>query len=142
MSPMPRAQYILLTILVLALNLLTVGCTPVVAVSGTATGVPSITSLSPVRTTAGSAGFTLTVEGANFTDGSTVLWNDNDLVTTFVSATELTAEIPASSLVAAGAATVNGSNPPPGGGRSGGAVIDIEASNPVPAISSLAPASV
>src|SRR6185437_14163566 len=35
---------------------------------------PSITNISPASASAGSAGFSLTINGANFVSGSTVTW--------------------------------------------------------------------
>src|SRR5205814_8516463 len=57
--------------------------------------VPTTTSISPASTTAGSAQFTLTVNGTNFVSTSTVYWNGSPLTTTFVSSTQLTAIVPA-----------------------------------------------
>ena len=45
---------------------------------------------------------TLTVTGSGFVSGATVRWNGVNRTTTFVSATQLTAAIPASDLVTAG----------------------------------------
>ena len=55
---------------------------------------PSIGSLSPATAVAGSAAFTLTITGTNFTSASTSSWGATTLATTYVSATELTATIP------------------------------------------------
>jgi hypothetical protein len=49
--------------------------------------------LSPAGATAGGAGFTLTVTGADFTTASVVLWNGAVRTTTYVSSTQLTAAI-------------------------------------------------
>jgi hypothetical protein len=139
---MPRGLYNLRAILVLALNLLAVGCDRVALVDPPASGMPAISAVSPVRATVGEAGFTLTVDGANFTQGSTVLWNNQALATTFVTTTELSAEAAASNLGTAGTVTVTVRNPAPVGGLSNAAAIDVEATNPVPAISALSPDSV
>ncbi|MCI0400489.1 MAG: IPT/TIG domain-containing protein, partial [Gammaproteobacteria bacterium] len=64
------------------------------------------------------AGFTLTVNGSNFINGSVVRWNGADRTTTFVSATQLTATIPASDIATAGTAAVTVFTPLPGGGAS------------------------
>lgn len=77
-----------------------------VTLSGTPP-TPTITSISPSSATAGGSGFTLTVNGTNFINGiSTVRWNGSSRTTTFVSATQLTATIPASDITSAGTATV------------------------------------
>ncbi|MCS6881536.1 MAG: IPT/TIG domain-containing protein [Chloroflexaceae bacterium] len=103
---------------------------------------PAITSLSPASATAGGPAFTLTVTGSNFVNGAVVRWNDTDRPTTFVSATQLTAQIPASDIAAAGTASITVVNPAPGGGTSNSVTFTINASNPVPAITSLSPATV
>ncbi len=57
--------------------------------------VPAITTLSPSTIAAGSAAFTLTVNGSNFVAASQVKFNGANKTTTFVSATQLTAAITA-----------------------------------------------
>ena len=66
---------------------------------------PAIGSLSPMGATVGGSDFTLTVLGSNFGTGSVVQWNQAPRATTVVSATQLTAAIPASDLAAVGTAT-------------------------------------
>ena len=72
---------------------------------------PTLSSLSPSSATAGGAAFTLTVNGSNFVAGSTVRWNDVARPTTYVSAAQLTAAIPATDLIAAGTIMVSVLNP-------------------------------
>jgi hypothetical protein len=79
--------------------------------------VPSITTLNPTSATAGGAAFTLTVNGANFVNGSTVQWNGANRTTTFVNNTQLTAAIPTGD-IAAGVADITVFNHAPGGGTS------------------------
>jgi hypothetical protein len=68
---------------------------------------PTTTSISPTNATAGSVGFTLTVNGTNFYSGiSTVQWNGSPRTTTYVSATQLTATITAADILSAGSASV------------------------------------
>jgi probable HAF family extracellular repeat protein len=67
---------------------------------------PSITSLNPTSTTVGSPAFTLTVTGTNFIPGATVNWNGTALATAFVSATSLTAAVPASLIATPGTASL------------------------------------
>src|SRR5581483_3587866 len=81
---------------------------------------PTTTSLSPTSATAGAAGFTLTVNGTNFINASTVQWNGANLTTSYVSATKLTATVPAADVASQGTATVTVVNPAPGGGTSNG----------------------
>ena len=68
--------------------------------------LPAITSLSPSSAAAGGAGFTLTVTGTNFDSTAKINWNGSALTTAFVSATSLTARVPASLIANAGSATV------------------------------------
>ena len=55
----------------------------------------TIFGLSPTSAVAGGPAFTLTITGERFAQGSTVLWVRTPLATTFVSATQLTASVPA-----------------------------------------------
>ena len=80
--------------------------------------VPAITSIDPDSRAAGGAAFTLTVNGENFVQGSTVRWNGSNRPTTFISATQLEATIPASDVQSSGSASVTVFNPAPGGGTS------------------------
>ena len=57
--------------------------------------VPTIKSLSPSSAMAGSAAFTLTVNGTNFVSGSVVRWNGTDRATAVVSGTQVKATITA-----------------------------------------------
>jgi hypothetical protein len=100
---------------------------------------PTITTISPATTVAGSGGFTLTITGTNFVNGAVVRWNGNPRPTTFVSSTQLTAAIPASDVATAGTANVTVFNPVPGGGESGAVTFTIN--NPAPTISSISPAT-
>jgi hypothetical protein len=79
---------------------------------------PSITSLSPTSTAAGSPAFTLTVNGTNFVSSSHVLWNGSQRSTIYVSPTSLTAQIAATDIASSGNASVSVQNPAPGGGVS------------------------
>ena len=87
--------------------------------------VPTISSLSPASASVGGAGFTLTVTGTNYVPGSVVRWNGADRPTTYVSATQLRAAIPATDLLTAGTARVTVFNAPPGGGTSNSASLVI-----------------
>src|SRR3984957_9115701 len=91
--------------------------------------VPSISSLSPTSVQAGAAATTLTVTGSGFVATSEVEWNGTALATTFVSATSLTAIIPAASLTTAGTAALTVINPTPGGGTSSAISFDISAAS-------------
>ena len=103
---------------------------------------PTTTSLDPTTATAGSSGFTLTVNGNSFINGSSVQWNGSNRTTTYVSATQLTAAILASDLATAGTATVTVFTPAPGGGTSNAQTFTITiANNPVPLTTSISPVS-
>ena len=105
---------------------------------------PTISSLSPGDIVAGSAAFTLTINGVNFTSSSTVHWGATSLSTTFLSTSQITAAIPASLIATAGSTgiTVTTSD-----GSSSAATFTIDPASvvgngpPPPAISSLSPAS-
>src|SRR3989304_861169 len=68
-----------------------------------------------------------------------VRWNGSDRATTFVSATQLTAAIPASDLTTAGTAQVTVFTPAPGGGTSSAQPFTI--TNLAPALTTIAPTS-
>jgi hypothetical protein len=73
--------------------------------------VPTIASLAPTSKIAGSGAFTLTVNGSNFVSGTSVVkWNGSNRVTTFVSATQLTASILAADITTTGTASVTVAN--------------------------------
>jgi PKD repeat protein len=99
--------------------------------------LPAIVGISPSISTAGTAAFTLTVNGTNFISGSVVRFNNSDRVTTFVSATQLQAQITAADIAATGTANISVFNPAPGGGTSSPTTLAIN--NAVPTIGSLSP---
>lgn len=98
----------------------------------------TVTSLSPTSAYAGIQVFTLTVNGSTFTQQSTVLWNGNSLPTTYVSGSQLTAEVSAIDVTAAGSATISVNDPTYG--ISNTATFTINAS-PL-TITSLSPAAI
>jgi uncharacterized protein (TIGR03437 family) len=102
--------------------------------------VPALTSLSPNATPAAGPAFTLAITGTNFVTASKVRWNGNDRPTTFVNATQLTAQIPASDIASIGTAQVTVFTPTPGGGVS--APLTFTITNPVPSLASLSPTAV
>ena len=71
---------------------------------------PKITTLAPATATAGGAAFTITVTGTGFLSGSKVVWGTTQLVTTYVSATSLTAAVTTTQLASAGTAKVTVTN--------------------------------
>jgi len=79
---------------------------------------PVLTSISPTSTTTGEMQFTLTATGTDFVSTSTINWDGVALTTTYVSATELTAVVPAANLLSGGTINITVTNPVPGGGTS------------------------
>jgi hypothetical protein len=106
---------------------------------------PTVTSVSPSSTTAPAQDTTITLTGTGFVNGNGVAANGSQarnglapLVTTFVSATTLTAVLPASHLASAATLSISVTNPQPGGGASG--AIYFTVNNPAPTVSSVSPA--
>ena len=100
--------------------------------------LPTTTSLSPTSRNVGDGAFTLTVNGTNFVANSVVRWAGSDRVTTFVSATQLTAAIPTTDLTTTGAKAVTVFNPAPAGGTSNAQTLTVN-TNPVPTTTSISP---
>jgi len=98
---------------------------------------PNITGISPTSAIKGSASQQLTITGSGFVSGSVVNFNTTKLTTVFVSATSLTATIPANLLTSVGAATITVTNPD--ASVSGGVAFTILSDL---AISSVSPTSV
>lgn len=103
----------------------------------TVSPAPVITSLSPAASAAGGAGFTLSVAGSNLTSGSTVRWNGQGLSTTYVSTTQLSAQVPPSLIASAGTASVSAATAD--GATSNSLTFTIQ---PPVSITSLSPATV
>jgi uncharacterized protein (TIGR03437 family) len=89
---------------------------------------PQLTGLAPNPVVAGGPAFTLSVNGRDFVSGSTVRWDGNNRPTSFVSATQLTAAIPAADIAAARDVKITVFTPD-GGGVSNETVLAI--ANPV-----------
>ena len=100
---------------------------------------PTLTSISPNSATAGGPSFTLTATGTNFTSASTVNWNGTALATTFVSATLLTATVPAADIATAGTANITVSTS--GVGTSGALTFTIN-NNPPPILNTISPSTI
>jgi hypothetical protein len=105
-------------------------------------GGRAISSFSPASATAGGKAFTLTVNGNNFTVNDVVTWNGSVRATTFMSSTQVSAQINATDVAASGSASIAVNAPglliaspsvnfPIGGPNS-----------PSPSVSSLAPSSI
>jgi 6-phosphogluconolactonase (cycloisomerase 2 family) len=104
---------------------------------------PTITTISPNSSVAGSAAFTLTINGTNFVAGSMVNFGGSAPATTFVNSTQLTAAIPAASIASTGTPAVTVTNPAPGAGTSKAINFTITSGlSSVPTISVLDPSSI
>ncbi len=122
------------------------------------TAAPAITGISPDAVPTGSTGFTLTVNGTNFVQGSTVLWSSSTaggmnavvraaaqssgtpLATNFVSPTQLTAAVPANLVATAGAVSVAVENPD--GSSSGSAPSNSTFAVGAPTLGTISPTSI
>ncbi|HYC78985.1 MAG TPA: hypothetical protein VEI02_15265, partial [Planctomycetota bacterium] len=100
---------------------------------------PAITSLTPASAPQNGGPTTITVNGSGFVTTSQVKRNSQNLATTFVSATQLTATITAPMTNSQGTSTITVVNGAPGGGTSAGATFTVTA--PAPTLASLAPSS-
>jgi len=105
---------------------------------------PSLKSMSPTTGQAGGTAFTLTVTGKSFSPGSLVEWNGNALVTTFLSTSQMTTQVPASLIASPGTATVVVFTSTPGGGTSATSLTFTitPAPSSVPTITSMSPTTV
>ncbi len=102
---------------------------------------PTLASIAPSVVTVNAAQFTMTVTGTNFVNGSVVKWGAQNLTTTYVSPTQLTAIIPGSLLTAAGTVNVTVFTPAPGGGTTSAQTFSINPAPQQPTISTVLPAS-
>jgi len=98
---------------------------------------PAISTITPSSVLAGSSDTPLDVTGSGFVSSSAITWNGTPLSTTFVSATEVKATLPAADLAGSSASLVTVQNPSPGGGTSGAAAFNVN--SPVPAITAISP---
>jgi len=105
----------------------------------TANPAPTIGSLTPGTIAAGAAGFTVTVSGSGFVTSSVVNWNGTALNTSFDSATQVQAQVPASMLTQGATIAVTVTSPAPGGGTSAAQTFTV--TNPTPTLSTISPSS-
>jgi len=95
-----------------------------------ANSAPTISGISPAFTSAGGAAFTLTVTGSGFTSGSTAYWGTYALTTTYGSATQLTAQVPAADIASGGNSVgITVQAPSPGGGPSNAFQFEVDSSS-------------
>jgi hypothetical protein len=95
--------------------------------------LPTITSVAPSNIAAGGPAFALTINGANFLSGATVYLNNSGLNTTFISSSQLTAQVPANQIAQTGMALVTAANA--GGQQSAGANLAITSATTISGIS-------
>lgn len=112
---MKTALPFLVTIILLAVVALGCGGYSSSSASGSGTmaaGTPNIADpLVPNTATAGSSGFTLTVNGSGFVSQSVIYWNSTAHTTQFMTSGQLTTAIAASEIGTAGTIPVNVKNP-------------------------------
>jgi len=96
---------------------------------------PALAAISPAALAPGAQPFTLYTFGRNFQPGSIVRWNGGDRTTTFVSGSELQAQITAADVANAGTAKVAVFTP--GGGESVAFDFKITADRPAPVLTRL-----
>ncbi len=90
-----------------------------VTLTGTGSPIPVLSALSPTSATTGGAAYTLTLQGDRFVAGSVVKWpGQADLTPVTQSLNQLTVQVPASYIAAAGSPSISVFNPTPGGGAS------------------------
>lgn len=92
---------------------------------------PVLSSVTPATAVAGSGPLTLTLTGSSFVSSSTVHFQGNALPTTWLSATELSAVVPASALLLPGSFAVTVVSPAPGGGTSAAGTFVVTPAVPV-----------
>ena len=115
------------------------GGTPSTSGQNTTNTAPTVTSISPASVSAGAAATTLTVTGTGFISTTAIQLGGTLEPTTYVSATQVTAAIPASQLtsgVALSVIAINGTS-----SSSSGGPINLTVNNPAPTITAMLPAS-
>lgn len=103
--------------------------------------VPTVLTVNPTAVAAGSGPFTLTVTGSDFDSAAVVRWFGTVLSTTFVSSTELQAQVTADLVAIPGTAPINVLNPQNLNplGQQNGAFTTVTVSAPPAVLSSISP---
>ena len=113
---------------------------PLLGTGSTNNPVPFVSQpLVPSAVVPHGAGFTLTVNGAEFEPNSSVNWNGSPRPTTFVNVDQLTAAIPSTDIAVGGTATITVTTPAPGGGTSNGVLLPVTFPTPSVGFDVLAP---
>lgn len=132
----------LLVLCALALSVFVVACGGGNSSSTSAQNpTPSITNISPSSAPTGSNSQSITITGTGFLTNSTVTYSGGAHTSTYVNASQLTISLTAADLATAGSYPVVVTNPAPGGGASAAVNFTVVTNNPVPAITTLSPAS-
>lgn len=84
----------------------------------TANAIPTVSGTSPASVLAGSSDTTISITGTGFTEQSKAYFDGIAINTSFVSSTQLSAQLPAQHLAFAHLARLSVTNPAPGGGTS------------------------
>ncbi len=100
---------------------------------------PTITSLAPTSVLLASSDTLLTVTGAAFVNGASIVFNGAALTTTVTNATTVKATIPAAQLTTSGSYSVTVTNPTPGGGASSSIAFIV--ANPTVTVTSVTPST-
>src|SRR5215469_9443057 len=80
----------------------------------------NVTSISPTSVSAGTTAFKMTVLRSGFSNSSTVQWNGTNRSTTYVSASELLAQVNTADVAATGSASITVTNAGSSAGSSSG----------------------
>jgi photosystem II stability/assembly factor-like uncharacterized protein len=95
---------------------------------------PTLQTLNPASTLAGSNGITLTLRGTNFVQGAVVVFNGTPLTPSAVIADSITVSVPSSALTVASSVQVLVRNPAPSAGDS--PALPFAINNPLPRLDS------
>ncbi len=103
--------------------------------------IPNVTSLSPPTVYVNSPTTKITINGSGFLSSTLVYLQNSStpLPTTYVSATQITTQVPDTALSGTGAMYLYVTNPPPGGGTTSST---LQVVSPEPSISSVTPGSI
>jgi RHS repeat-associated protein len=102
--------------------------------------VPIINGLVPSSARVGDAGFTLSIQGANFLKQSQTSFDNENIPTSYSQSTLLQGQLPSCDLTTPGDMPVQVGNPPPGGGSSNTYIFKVY--NPAPVMNSISPSIV
>jgi hypothetical protein len=94
-------------------------------VGTTINGTPVLSSIAPSNATAGGGGASLILSGTGFASNSVAEWNGVALDTTYISATQLQATVPASDIANPGSAAVTVTTLTPGAGTSNASLFSV-----------------